>query len=217
MRTETTTRNIYPFDELDDKAKEKAIDDYRACNFDDFRSREWLDSLKGFAESTGLAITDYQLAAYDHSYVTWRFIESGYDPSSYDSPMWDIDLLKLSGLRLRTWLVNNWQSAWTKGRYMSTSERHVNGKYIYKTRYSKCQSEISCPFTGVFSDHDLIDPVLAFIAKPDGSCLSDVIDACMDSFIKGYQTDLQDMDSSESITETIEANEYEFYSNGAMI
>jgi hypothetical protein len=53
MRTETTTRNIYQFSELNEKAKENARDWWRNASMQD----EWWDSIYEDAENIGLKIT----------------------------------------------------------------------------------------------------------------------------------------------------------------
>jgi len=203
MRTETI--NVYTFDELTDEQKHLVFENWRASGHEYAGAEEWIDSLKGFAESTGIRIDNYQLSPYVHSFVTW-------------TPDFDHDgnLVDLCGLRLRTWLINNWLPGFETGKYYSTRGQTINGKYSYKFKHSKCQFEIGCPFTGVGHDFDLINPALDFIKKPDGRNLTDVIDACFESFVKGYCADMEDQDSDEYITETIEANDYEFYSDGTL-
>jgi hypothetical protein len=57
MRTETTTRTIYTFDELSDSAKEKAIDRLRYSNID----YEWWDGTYEDAKNIGLKIDGFEL------------------------------------------------------------------------------------------------------------------------------------------------------------
>ena len=198
MRTESIS--IYKFNELSDDKKQLVFENWRNNRYEYDWQSEWIDSLNGFAESTGITINNYELSPYCYSYVSWTF--------NHD---WDLDIEALSGLRLRTWLINNWVSQWEKGKYLD----HIEGKK-FRPIYSKCQTEISCPLTGVGSDHDLIDPVLSFIAKPDDRDLNEIIQSCMDSFVKGYCADMEAQDSDEYITDTIEANEYEFYADGSL-
>jgi uncharacterized membrane protein len=57
MRTETTTRNIYTFEELSDKAKEKARDWWREGALD----IDWWESTYEDAENIGLKITGFDI------------------------------------------------------------------------------------------------------------------------------------------------------------
>lgn len=57
MRTETTTRTLFKFDELSDEAKEKARDWYRqASAWDDFFSEFVVDDAKAIGELIGIDI-----------------------------------------------------------------------------------------------------------------------------------------------------------------
>jgi hypothetical protein len=55
MRTETTTRTIYQFEELNDKAKEQARNWWRNASMHD----EWWESIYEDAENIGLKITGF--------------------------------------------------------------------------------------------------------------------------------------------------------------
>jgi hypothetical protein len=57
MRTETTTRNLYHFQELNDKAKEKARDWWRNASMHD----EWWQFIYWNAEEIGLKITGFDI------------------------------------------------------------------------------------------------------------------------------------------------------------
>ena len=62
MRTETTTRTLYQFDELSDKAKEKARDWYREGTL----GYDWWDSTYDDAKSVGLIIDGFDLDRNKH-------------------------------------------------------------------------------------------------------------------------------------------------------
>jgi len=57
MRQETTTRNLYEFQELNDKAKEKARDWWRDASMHD----EWWQFIYWNAEEIGLKITGFDI------------------------------------------------------------------------------------------------------------------------------------------------------------
>lgn len=57
MRVETTTRTLYTFDELTDKAKEKAIEKLWDLNVD----HEWWDGVYDDAKNIGLKITEFDI------------------------------------------------------------------------------------------------------------------------------------------------------------
>lgn len=76
MRTETTTRTLYTFDELSDEAKEKALEAYRDINV----SFDWWEFIYDNAEIIGLKIDGFDLNRRRHA--TGKFIESAFDCAS---------------------------------------------------------------------------------------------------------------------------------------
>lgn len=204
--------NVYQFNELSDSAKENAINWYR--NAGEYAwTEEWIDSLYAFADAIDITIDDYSVSPYAYSEVHWSHAVS------YDFDPDDLDDMK--GLRLRTWLINNYLPEFEKPKYIYGMKRNgkmekvigINSKHYY----SKLQTEISCPFTGFVGDHSLIDPILKFINEPnDYESLDDIIDNCMSNFIKEWQKDMEYQDSDEYIIENIEANEYEFNDDGSI-
>jgi hypothetical protein len=69
MRTETTTRTLYTFDELGETAKEKALEVYRHINLD----FDWWDGTYQDAKYIGLEIQSFDLDRRRHA--TGKFIE----------------------------------------------------------------------------------------------------------------------------------------------
>ena len=199
MRTEQI--QIYTFDELSESAKQSAIQDYREGNTEYFWLDEWVDSLKKFADVTGIKIDDYGIGAYCYAYVRWSF-----DPFDW----WlDKDTNDLSGLRLRTWLINNWLPEFEKGKYDSLGIYH-------KSRYSKIQTEVCFTLTGYCGDMPLIDPILEFISKPDNSSLHDIIEDCFSRWVNECQADLEYQDSDEFIIEEFNQLGSEFLDDGSI-
>jgi hypothetical protein len=63
------TINTYSFSELSDKAKDKALEDYRSHGFEYAWQDENMDSLKSFCDLFGVKITDYQIGTWGYSYI----------------------------------------------------------------------------------------------------------------------------------------------------
>jgi len=100
----TITINVYSFDELTDKAKEKARDEYRnkRYNYSYSGSEENYDSLKAFCEYFEVNIKDYSISPYSYSYVNTDVknqnfrglklnqVNPDYMPTGYsmDYPLW---------------------------------------------------------------------------------------------------------------------------------
>jgi len=202
MRTKTL--NIYTFDELSGEQKRQAIDNYLTSEHQYFDSSDYQDSMQAFADVMQISINDYEISTTSHSYISWSPMHDG--NLSYD----------LSGLRLRTYLINNFMPSFEKPKYYSTNGRYVSGQYIYSHRHSNCQVETSCPLTGFYSDNELILPILKFIDNPDNSLLSNIIDLCLSSFVSSWVSDMEYRGSYDYISEHFIANGYEFYADGSI-
>lgn len=218
MRKQTV--EIYKFSELSESAKEKAIEDYRQFTYDDCWSEEWFDSMKAFADLFGLKIEDYSISVWGHSYVKWK-----------------VDCPEIQGLRLRTWVVNNWlpklwrrkyKGSMFKGeqfdaipsrhRMLKWTKSKQSGKYYATGRYNLIGGYDEYHLTGYCGDYPLIQPILEFVKSPKlWYELGDLIEDCFDSFIKGWVSDMEYQNSDECITESIECNDYEFYENGEIV
>jgi len=73
----------------------------------------------------------------------------------------------------------------------------------------------SCPFTGYCGDESILDPIRAFLKRPNASTTGrELFQACADSWADAWSNDIDYQLSDESIDENILANEYEFYENG---
>jgi len=99
MRTETTTRKIYEFGELNEEAKQVAIAGHRQSSWDcqmfiACTGKDMINSLKAFCDHFDIEILDYSLGAYSHSYCTAKH-------------RYDDDIGEMKGVRVWKYLVNN--------------------------------------------------------------------------------------------------------------
>jgi len=201
MRTIRT--KVYQFNELSNEAKEKAIQWYRNGNDDDsFYADEIIDSVKEVAELFDLKF--------------------GWEYTDIRTGHIDDNILQLQGVRLYKYIVNNYYNTlFERKTYffcrMPDGSKKFNcvgqnvGKYT-----SKCQWVIaSCPLTGMCYDMDILQPVYNFLKKPDTSTtFEDLISGIESAIQKTFDSNEEWINSDEYITETIEANEYEFTKEG---
>jgi len=126
---------------------------------------------------------------------------------------------ELQGLRLRTWIINNYLCSVEKFKThyacrLNNGELIMNcvGDSSIKKR-SNILTEISCPFTGYSYDHDFLNPILNFINSPDNQTWDELtdVDYVLNRLIENERNHQM---SDEYILETIEANNYEFDENG---
>lgn len=212
MRTETIA--IYQYSELNPVAKQAAIENYRTSNTDFDWLQEWLDSLRAFCDALHLSNLDYSIGAYCDSFASASL-------NCEDSE-------ELTGLRLRTWLVNNWQPALERraykgimrGNYEAIPFRHrliewhkgINGFYAVKRAAFAMSND--CALTGYAGDNALTAPIFDFIAKPDNRTLGELLTDCLANWVYQCQTDLEAQSQDDYIVDAIECNDYEFLANG---
>jgi hypothetical protein len=202
---------VYEFAELSETAKQRAIDNYLNKGYDNqFYYDEIISSAKAVAEIFNLKFggeyTDIR-----HGHI-------------------DDDILNLSGIRLYKYIWNNYGSELFKGKYygklvntnkdgstIEVSKSHPAGLRHVK-RYSKCTLENSCVLTGVCYDDDILQPVYDFLKKPESNVTFTYLIGEIESAIQEAFSNTEDwLNSSEFVTQEIEANDYEFTEDGEEI
>ena len=194
---ETRTYQVFKYDELTEGGKEKARERFR--NGNDYQwFTECQDSLKGFEDSLPIKIRDYEYGERGRAFIRFEITDD------YVS--------ELKGLRLRTWLINNFWNKLEKAKFLYGN----NGIGAdTKTRKSKLTKEVCCPFTGYCADESLLDPIRDFIKSPDKSTtFEELVKDCFHSFARSVADDIDYQNSDEVIEETIRANDYDFTSDG---
>lgn len=194
----TITINIYSFDELSEKAKEKAIEKYRD------NMVLWDDEII----ATIKAIADAMECFYDyHSYDGVSYSVSFEYHNSDDS---------LSGLRAWAFIENNFVTPNEKSKtYYLHGGIYCDGRKNW-SRKSKINYTLDdCPFTGYCADCCFIEAWREwkknFTIK---STVEDFIDLVAKKLSEEWTTDNEYQLSDDGIIETIEANDYEFLEDG---
>ena len=141
----------------------------------------------------------------------------------------------IKGLRLRTYILNNFYNETFKPKYYSVNferDRPIKhnriessySKHLTRYRfsyYSGCQVEYSCPLTGVTWDFDVLQPIMDLIAykAEQRKELNDLnwdtlIRKCLESLSNAEDSEIEYQYSDEAVTEFIKSMDYEFYENG---
>lgn len=215
MKTYSVTVDSYSVTELSEKAQEKAHTDwlYKGSYF--WEGDELRDTLDEFCR-----IFDVKLKHWEYDSITYS--------CRFDVKI-DEDQESLSGIRLATFVWNNYADFIRKGRYFSLWSKvdknpHWKNENSHcprgklKTRYSKVMWSLDdCPLTGVRYDMDILDPVIKCLTykKMYGS-YSDLIKACLDNFFKMAVKEYEYSGSLEAFIEMADANEYEYDENGGV-
>lgn len=212
----TIQQTIYTFTELNESAKKRAISAHRERNQEDnFFIEDANKTLKKFCEIFGVNIRNFD---YMEPY------RNNYSLSFEDS------ILNLSGVRLSTYIWNNYKRDIFKGKYYGKlTHTHKDGTKIevsklhpagmrHVKKYSKCILEHSCVLTGVCYDESILQSIYDFLSKPGThTTFEDLIENCFLSLCKDVESEYVARNTDEFISEEIEANEYEFLEDGEMI
>lgn len=126
---------------------------------------------------------------------------------------------------LGKWQVEAWGPSYINVRYNDSIEVYgwqtpLTGVRLWKWLRSyhgitHTEALGHCELTGMFCDDGIMEPLYKFMARPDNhSCLEDLLAACFDAWVRGYQTDYEYWLSEESVCEDITEHGIVFYQNG---
>ena len=189
----TISVNIYSFNELSKEAKQVAISNYRDSNLDtSFIYNEAYATVKEFNK----------LFNTKEGCDSWLDIRHGHIDDS---------ILKLKGLRLRKYILNNFYDSLFKNKYI----KQVNKNPVY----SKINKDNCCVLTGVCYDQDILDPIYNFLKLKDfdNTTFEDLLEDCMKSLGKSIRSEEEAMNEDDYIIDEINSNDYEFYENGKLV
>lgn len=199
----TIKLKIYSFRELSEEAKETAIDNYvKGKIFDlhvSFLQDEVNDTANAFMRQFPVKI----------SYHCRRMFTN----MEFYGDIWIEDL---KGLRLRTYILNNFGEILYKPRFIYTG---IIGQPGIQTGYSKIQKDNTCVLTGACWDDSLLEPIYEFIEKYDDrrygdTTFDDLIRGCGENLLYTYNREVEYRQSDEYIRETLTESDYEFLEDG---
>lgn len=200
---------VYQFNELSDSAKQHALNKY--LQHEDF-SYLWDDAIstiRAFCDRTSIRTSRNSWAEPSFSHI-------------------DDAILELSGVRLRTYFLNNFDFLY-KRRYIKHFDCHKNHKNIVnKTaqstgrQYSFYKSRLwvddtCCVLTGMCYDDDFLRPIYNFLRSPNNNNFEDVIYDCFHSLVKTVEYGIELNSTMDSFEEHCAANDYEFDERGNRI
>jgi len=211
MRTIRT--KVYQFSELSKAAQSKAIESVRNSESDNQHYfNEVIESVKAVCEVFNLK-TGRQ----------WSDIRTSHIENN---------ILKLKGIRLYKYIVNNYCSSLYTRKFLGCiGDNKVIKHRMSKTHfydmskgarvnssnfiYSNTQYDNSCTLTGVCYDMDILQPVYDFLQRPDLSTTFEGLMQQIESAIsKTFDNTETWLNSDEFIKDEIEENEYEFKADG---
>jgi len=203
MKTITTVQTIYKFDELSEEGKQNAIDIFRDNGGVDL-DYIWQDAhetVQKFHEIFGT-------------------IEANYSAFEANTGRINQKILELKGLRLRTYLINNFHNILYSKKVLGYKTKYI--KHLMVKDYMVLSNiqfmEDDTQLTGLCYDADMLRPIIEFINEPDNiHTFEDLIHDCFSSLLTSIETEIEYQQSDESIMEYFESNDYEFTEDGNLL
>lgn len=207
---------VYKFNELSNEAKQKAINEARRNVDTSFIYDDAHETVKAFHNVFGTK----------EGGRSWLDANTGHI---------DDNIMNLKGLRLRTYVINNFWSELYKGKYYNYKSntptqlihKRIKSKFYTNSNswgnyyYSGVTFEHSCVLTGVCYDEDILQPVYDLIEryneKKDYYSYMDfetLINDCFSSLEKSVEDEEDANYTDEAITESLENNDDEYTKDG---
>lgn len=193
------TLKLYKFDELDESAQRKVMDNNRdAIQADAMEcyGYEYRDTLEKFSEVFGITVSEWEVSDYYHNF-RFDFKDAIYD-----------------------WLDGCLYAEDVSGKLLL---RYLNGIYFKKAYTDKTvqpfQPNADCPLTGVGYDYEILQPIVDWYKKPDyGITLYELIKSCLENFFQAWEDDYEYCASDEFCRQELsEGSRWEdvlYYSDG---
>lgn len=209
MKKGRTVRiKVFKFDELSDEAKQKAIQWYRQGEQQDcFWLDEFVTTIKAACKAFDAPLADWSIDPTDRHRCTWK---NDYGTHHYYYLVRDT----MTGIRLRTYLINNYYDLLFEGKPYGKYQQDKNGKWFYPHRSKVIFKETDCPFTGFGGDEDFLKTFREFIKKPDNSNFEELINSAIYDVCTSLEDETAYRFSDKTIAEDIICNEYEFTQDG---
>ncbi len=186
------TLKLYKFDELDESAQRKVMDNNRdAIQADAMEcyGYEYRDTLEKFSEVFGITVSEWEVSDYYHNF-RFDFKDAIYD-----------------------WLDGCLYAEDVSGKLLL---RYLNGIHIKKA-YSKNKyvqpfdQNADCPLTGMCYDYEILQPIVDWYKKPDyGITLYELIKSCLENFFQAWQDEYEYCRGDEFVRQELsESSAYE--------
>ena len=207
MKAYSGTFASYSINELSNKAKENA-------------HAKWLSGCDEFLSGSEIEETlNAFCKAFNVTLKEWSY--GGNCNPSYNFVLnIDEEQEELSGIRLATFVWNNFAQYVQKGKFYSLwskteKEEHNPNMRKLKQRYSKIQKEFNCPFTGMCYDDDILKNIIECIDYETlYDSYEDLIDSCLDYYFNMAQKEYEYTQSEEYFIEDSVGNDCEYDING---
>ena len=120
-------------------------------------------------------------------------------------------------VKVRDYSIGAFNHSYARTEY--TADEDIFGHAIVEYMNNCHKALLASPdtMTGYCGDYDILQPILDFMKNPeDEKSLSELLKECVDSWVDGYQKDMEFQLSDEYQIDHIESNEYEFTEDGEL-
>ena len=193
MRTVQRTYTLFTISELEDTTRQKAYTDWLAKGQEYPYAPFNRNTLEAFCNLFRIVCTNYR---YDSCTYYYRF----YTEQEEDTE-------ELSGIRLRTFICNNFhyglyypKTYWTKD--------------LKKKRNSHITLISSCPLTGFIMDDIMLQPLTDFMRSPDTRNFKELTGDCLEAFFRSCRDDCEYHESEEYFKDESHGNNWEYLKDG---
>lgn len=211
----------YKFTELDTDIQDKIVQKYRESENFDYLVSEANDTFETFADIFN---------------IKWRQIDYE-EPYRNDYAInLEDHIINLSGLRLRTYIINNYYSYLFTKKYLKSGgvvdkplqyhkmrqQKQITYKCANKGKYSisyysNIQRTNDCTLTGVCYDYDILQPIYDFLNNPKKNIdFETLLDDCIHSLCHSVSSEIEYNLQDEQIKERIIENDYDYTETGEM-
>ena len=183
---------VYSFSELSDAVKAKVLENFRDFNlYGDW----WTDIFEDFKEDNKFEVGEIHFSGFSNQGDGAMFEYSGYDFKSW-----------VDGLALP-----EWKRSILKACDVSVGGVH-RGNYCH---YNTCSHDCDIDLPGMYTHDNVCKFIGDFAGKFEQHIKEEYKSLCNDLY-RALEKEYDSLTSDESVQESIEANEYEFYHNGTL-
>lgn len=193
MRTIQKTYTLYTISELEDEAQQKAYTDWLAKGNDYPYASDNCNTLEAFCSLFRIDCTNY---CYDSCTYNYRF-----------HTKYEVDTEELSGIRLQTYIYNNFYSELYKPKIYWT-------KNCKKKRKSRIFVTSECPLTGFIMDDIMLQPLMDFMQSPDSRNFKELMRDCLEAFFSSCRDDCRYCESEDYFKDESHGNNWEYLIDG---
>jgi len=184
--------NVYKFSELSDDVKEKVLDKFRDI---ETMHEYWDFIFENFKEDNKFEVGEIYFSGFSSQGDGAMF-----EYSDYDWKGW------VNGLSLPEW----------KKRVLLACDVSVSGVHRGNYyHYNTCSHDCDIDLPGMYT-HDNVCKFIGDFAEQFEQHIKDEYKSLCSDLYRALEREYDDLTSDETVKESIEANEYEFFQNGTL-